>query len=81
MVIHRATELLFDEQSAAGLPRAITDFEQLRWDPERCRRNAERFDRQLFIRNFSEAIGRQLDARRVGRGQRRSGTEHLGLMG
>jgi glycosyltransferase involved in cell wall biosynthesis len=61
-VISGVTGLFFEEQCAISLAHAITEFEQLRFDPLRCRRNAERFDRTLFAHRLSEAVAHQLEA-------------------
>jgi glycosyltransferase involved in cell wall biosynthesis len=60
-VIPGGTGLFFEEQSAVALARAITEFEQLRFDSLRCRRNAERFGRAHFTHRLSEAIAHQLE--------------------
>jgi glycosyltransferase involved in cell wall biosynthesis len=79
-VISGATGVFFEEQTAAAMARAITAFEQLRWDPARCRRNAERFARNLFKARLSRAIERQLEIAKGAGGQRRSGTDLLELV-
>jgi glycosyltransferase involved in cell wall biosynthesis len=79
-VIPGATGVMFEEQTAASLARAITAFEQLRWDPVRCRRNAERFSRELFHTRMQRAIERQLEITRGAKQQRRSGTDYLELV-
>lgn len=54
------TGLLYGEQSAEGLAEAIRTFEsasgQGRFSTDACRRNAERFSRERFRREFRRAL-------------------------
>lgn len=59
-VIPGATGLFFDEQSAPALARAMTELEQRRWDADRCRRNAERFDSRIFRSRLRATLEREL---------------------
>ncbi len=65
-VLDGRTGVLFDEQSPAGLARAIERFEGLTFDEAAVRDNAARFGRERFRREMAEVIARA-DAER-GRG-------------
>jgi glycosyltransferase involved in cell wall biosynthesis len=52
------TGVLFDEQSAAGLARAIERFEGLALEEAAVRANAARFGRERFRREMAEVIAR-----------------------
>jgi glycosyltransferase involved in cell wall biosynthesis len=55
-VLDGRTGVLFDEQSPAGLARAIERFEGLRLQEAELRANAERFGRERFRREMVAAI-------------------------
>jgi glycosyltransferase involved in cell wall biosynthesis len=78
-VVPGASGLFFDEQTATSLARAITEFEQMRWDAERCRRQAERFDRRFFLARLRNAVERELDRAAGGSAQRKRFGEYLEL--
>ena len=50
------TGVFFKEQTAASLAEAIRNFDAGSFDPHEIRRNAERFNRQRFIREIKEVI-------------------------
>ena len=52
-VLHGETGILFSEQSAAGLARAIEEFESSALDETRIRDNAKRFGPERFAEEFS----------------------------
>jgi glycosyltransferase involved in cell wall biosynthesis len=56
------TGVHFDRQTPEALIAAIEGFERERFDPVRCRRNAERFSAETFRDRIQEAIGRALVA-------------------
>jgi glycosyltransferase involved in cell wall biosynthesis len=53
-----ATGLLFHEQTAEALMRAIDEFEKREgeFDPADCRRNAERFSEEKFVNNIKSFV-------------------------
>jgi glycosyltransferase involved in cell wall biosynthesis len=55
-VVENETGLFFDEQSLECLTDAIGRFEQASFDPDACRRHAEAFSKQRFVREFREFI-------------------------
>jgi glycosyltransferase involved in cell wall biosynthesis len=57
-VLDGRTGVLFDEQSPAGLARAIERFEGLALDEAAVRDNAARFGRERFHREMTEVIAR-----------------------
>ncbi|NDJ53172.1 MAG: glycosyltransferase family 4 protein [Chloroflexi bacterium] len=60
-VIDGDTGLFFTEQSVESLIDALRRFEATahRFDPQRCRRNAERFDEAVFRREITELVRRE----------------------
>jgi glycosyltransferase involved in cell wall biosynthesis len=54
----KTTGIFFPEQTAASLLDAIDWFEQCRGEikPEACRRHAEQFSRERFLKEFSEFV-------------------------
>jgi glycosyltransferase involved in cell wall biosynthesis len=65
-VLDGRTGVLFDEQSPAGLARAIERFEGLALDEAAARANAARFGRERFRREMAAVIDRA-DQHRAGR--------------
>ncbi len=57
-VLDGSTGVLFDEQSAAGLARAIERFEGLHLEEARVRANAARFGRERFRAEMASVIDR-----------------------
>lgn len=79
-VVEGVTGTFFDEQSAVALAKAITEFERTRWDADRCRRNAERFDRRHFVQRFGDAVERVRE-QHFGRPRPTAArADHLGLI-
>lgn len=58
------TGLLFHEQSAEAICRAVRDFESLEISADACRKNAERFSTARFRREFREFVDQVLYAAR-----------------
>lgn len=60
-VIHGETGVLFPVQTEESLIRAVREFEsgKYQFDPERIRRNAERFSKARFQREFTELVDRE----------------------
>lgn len=52
----RPTGLLFDAQTPASLQAAVEAFDQVRIDPQDCRRWAESFDEPLFQQRFRRIV-------------------------
>jgi glycosyltransferase involved in cell wall biosynthesis len=57
-VLDGRTGVLFDEQSAGGLARAIERFESLSLDEQTLRENARRFGRERFRAEMADVIDR-----------------------
>lgn len=53
-----ATGMFFDERSPEGIMEAVESFEHVEHEfgPENCRRNASRFDRRRFHREFEDVL-------------------------
>ncbi|HUT25480.1 MAG TPA: glycosyltransferase [Sumerlaeia bacterium] len=62
-VIHERTGLLFEEQSKVSLIDALRDFVPGDFNPLVIRRNAERFGRDRFCREFLRAVSRAISER------------------
>ncbi len=52
------TGLFFDELTVDALAECIEAVDRVAWDPEVCRRNAERFDAAVFRRRMRELVDR-----------------------
>jgi glycosyltransferase involved in cell wall biosynthesis len=50
------TGVLFHDQSAEALAAAVRRLDDMHFDPHTIRGNAERFDNQVFIRQFGDLI-------------------------
>ncbi|MDQ3388483.1 MAG: glycosyltransferase, partial [Gemmatimonadota bacterium] len=59
-VLEGTTGVLFDDQNVDEMVAAIERFERLSFDPEVCRRNAERFDSAEFRSRITRAIEEQM---------------------
>ena len=57
--------VFFEEQTAAAIERAIHDFERMHFDPRAIRAQAEKFNANRFLAEFTAAVetalGRKLD--------------------
>jgi glycosyltransferase involved in cell wall biosynthesis len=58
-VVAGETGIFFQDQSVPSLIKAIEEFEKLRFDPLRVRKNAERFSSERFRREFAALIERE----------------------
>ncbi len=67
-VIEGETGLFFEEQSIESLCGALERFEDMCFNPDRCRANAERFDTKVFERELTTYIERRYDEWRRRRG-------------
>lgn len=50
------TGVFFDDQSPVSLQAAIEKFQKIDFDPEYCRKQAEKFDVEIFKENFSNLV-------------------------
>jgi len=55
-VIHRKTGLIFEEQNVDSLKNALQNFEKYRFNSDVCRRNALRFKKDNFIKEFNNFL-------------------------
>jgi glycosyltransferase involved in cell wall biosynthesis len=58
-VVAGETGVFFQDQNVPSLIRAVEEFERLRFDPLRVRKNAERFSSERFRREFAALIERE----------------------
>lgn len=64
-IVEGSTGLFFDEQTVPSLIEAIERFERHpAWDPEVLRKNAERFSRAVFEKNFREFVEEKIAAQK-----------------
>ncbi|MGH7680452.1 MAG: glycosyltransferase [Candidatus Eiseniibacteriota bacterium] len=61
-VVAPGTGILFDDPSETGLEGAIEEFGRLRFDPERLRRHAQSFDRQVYRERMEGALADAYEA-------------------
>ena len=57
-VIPEETGALFPDPTEESLAQAIERAERIRWSPQRIRENADRFNKQVFIRETKKFIRR-----------------------
>jgi glycosyltransferase involved in cell wall biosynthesis len=58
-VVSGKTGIFFEEQTVASLREAIEKFEQIEFDPESLKCNAERFNEDRFKREFKQFVERK----------------------
>jgi glycosyltransferase involved in cell wall biosynthesis len=59
-VVHGETGVLFARQTAGDLREALLTADGMRFDPDRIRRNAERFSTERFEREFTDLLEERL---------------------
>ena len=57
-IVENETGIFFDEQTPESLQAAITEFNSFNFKPEICRKQAERFDIEVFKESISGCINR-----------------------
>ncbi len=55
-VVEDKTGVFFEELSAESLIDAIERFEEMEFDPEKCRKQAEKFSKERFVKKIKEFI-------------------------
>jgi len=55
-VIEGKTGIFFKEATASALAQAIKRFEKMKFDPKACQKHAEKFSKELFIREIKEFV-------------------------
>ena len=55
-VIANETGLFFDKQEASCIADAVKKFETIKFDPKKIRKNAERFSKERFEKEFKEFV-------------------------
>jgi glycosyltransferase involved in cell wall biosynthesis len=61
-VLNGETGLFFDQQTVSALADAILRERESQFDPHACRRNAERFSSERFLRDFSSLVETEMAA-------------------
>ncbi|MDR1539496.1 MAG: glycosyltransferase [Clostridiales bacterium] len=64
-VIDGVTGMFFREKTVECLKKAVTEFENSRFDKARCRENAERFAEETFRKSIQEFIEGKYKAERT----------------
>lgn len=77
-VIDGSTGSFFFEQTPEALADAILAHESERWDPAACRRNAERFDRKVFLERIEDSIASAMGRDPAQRPERRPVLGYVG---
>jgi glycosyltransferase involved in cell wall biosynthesis len=62
-VIPGATGLFYSQQSREALTAAVMNFNEKKFSPDKCRKNALRFSRKIFQTTFSDTISRLAERR------------------
>ncbi len=55
-VLDGATGVFFDTLSVESLEKAIKKFEKMTFDPQDCRKQAEKFGKEKFVQNIREIV-------------------------
>lgn len=55
-IVEKQTGLFFRPQTIGALAKVVRKFEKMRFDPEVCRRNALKFDSEMFKKKFKAFI-------------------------
>lgn len=64
-VIEGQTGLFFQEQSPKSIIEAVRKFETMKFDPDMCRRNAEKFSERVFKGNMIEFVNKVVKERNL----------------
>jgi glycosyltransferase involved in cell wall biosynthesis len=59
-VINKKTGIFFENQTVESLNKTIEKFETLDFDPEEIRKQAEKFDKKIFMENLLDFIEEKL---------------------
>jgi len=62
-VIPGETGVLFPEVTEESLTQAVDRTERIKWSPQRIRKNADRFDKEVFVRETEKFIGRVVETK------------------
>ena len=57
-VVPEETGVLFPDPTEESLAQAVDRAEQIKWSPQRIRQNADRFNKEVFLRETEKFIGR-----------------------
>lgn len=60
-VIDGVTGVLFYKHSMGALGKAIRKFDSINWNRNNCRRQANRFNKKVFVRKIKEIIDREFE--------------------
>lgn len=56
LIIEGQTGILFDHQNTKSLITAIQKFSKMEWDKKECQKNASRFSKEKFKKEFKEIV-------------------------
>lgn len=57
-VIDGTSGILFKQQTVESLTEALGQINKIKFDPAKCRANAERFSKSIFMKQFSQILAR-----------------------
>ena len=63
-IVDGKTGLLFDNHSVESLKKAIIKFEQMKFSPAECRKQAQKFSEELFREKFLYLVKRSFGKRK-----------------
>jgi glycosyltransferase involved in cell wall biosynthesis len=58
-IIEEKTGVFFKKQNAQSLINAVKKFKKMKFDAGECRKNAEKFSKEIFIKRFKEEVEQQ----------------------
>lgn len=64
-VVDGKTGVFFHEPTASSLMEAVMKFEKMKFDPAICRKQAEKFSKERFIREIKEFVERKKKAKNL----------------
>lgn len=59
-VIENETGVFFNKQTTTDIIEAVTNFETMTFVPENCRKNAQRFSKERFEKEFKEFVDKKI---------------------
>lgn len=59
IILTGKTGIFFSQQKTSSLIKAIQRFETMQFDTQECKKNAQRFDKKRFIKEFSSKVEEQ----------------------
>lgn len=57
-IIDETSGILFKQQTVESLTEALGEIDKIKFDPAKCRANAERFSKSIFMKQFSQILAK-----------------------